>query len=117
MRRPRRLSRKARLDMAGAALILASLAGCAGFTSYAVKADAARGLSVSESLCTAGIGCTAAERGRIVAELRGEAPAVPARLIGECGGRILAATEESSFPAGCAWIEPIRYESEVTSNR
>jgi hypothetical protein len=36
-------------------------------------------------------------------------PAVEARLIGYCGGRIMAAMEESAFPSGCAWIEPIRY--------
>ena len=40
----------------------------------------------------------------------GERAAVPARLIGECDGRIMAAMEESAFPAGCAWIEPIRYQ-------
>lgn len=43
---------------------------------------------------------------------KAERPAVPARLIGLCDGRILAAEEESAFPAGCTWIEPIRYASE-----
>ncbi len=37
--------------------------------------------------------------------------AKPIRLVGDCGGRIMAAMEESDFPAGCAWIEPIRMES------
>lgn len=41
-----------------------------------------------------------------------EPAAIEARLIGECDGRILAALEESSFPAGCEWIEPIRFEPE-----
>jgi hypothetical protein len=121
---------KTRLDIAGALAIAASLAGFAAFTSYAVKADAARGLTVSESLCTAGIGCTAEESRTLRAWLRGrppqgelrqfaaearrrigykpERPAVEARLIGRCGGRLMAAMEESAFPAGCAWIEPIR---------
>lgn len=41
-----------------------------------------------------------------------ETPAVEARLIGRCDGRIMAAMEESAFPAGCDWIEPIRYSEE-----
>lgn len=34
------------------------------------------------------------------------------RLIGECGGKFYGAMEESDFPDGCAWIEPIRYDVE-----
>ena len=40
-----------------------------------------------------------------------EAPATQIRLIGECDGKLLAAMEESAFPAGCAWIEPVRWEA------
>lgn len=36
---------------------------------------------------------------------------IEARLIGHCNGRIYAGQEESSFPAGCDWIEPIRYDN------
>lgn len=130
MRRRRELSSKRRKDMAGAAILAATLAGAAAFMSYAVKADAERGLTVSESLCTAGIGCTANESATLRAWLRGqppkgelrqfaaearrrigykpERPAVEARLIGRCNGRLMAALEESAFPAGCDWIEPIR---------
>lgn len=39
-------------------------------------------------------------------------PATEARLIGECNGRLLAAMEESDFPAGCTWIELIRLDGE-----
>lgn len=41
-----------------------------------------------------------------------EPAASEVRLIGECNGRLLAAMEESSFPAGCEWIEPIRFDPE-----
>jgi len=43
---------------------------------------------------------------------RQEAPATEARLIGRCDGRIMAAMQEDQFPAGCDWIEPIRYSEE-----
>lgn len=39
-----------------------------------------------------------------------ERPAYEARLIGLCGGRVMAGLEESAFPSGCQWIEPINYE-------
>lgn len=39
-----------------------------------------------------------------------ERPAYEARLIGLCGGRIMAGLEESAFPSDCQWIERIRYE-------
>ena len=42
-----------------------------------------------------------------------EPAAIEARLIGMCDGRLMAALEESSFPAGCEWIEPIRFEPEA----
>lgn len=38
-----------------------------------------------------------------------ESRAAPVRLIGLCDGRLLGALEEGSFPAGCVWIEPIRF--------
>lgn len=38
--------------------------------------------------------------------------AVEIRLIGECDGKFYGAMEESDFPDGCAWIEPIRYDVE-----
>lgn len=107
MTRARRTSRKARLDIMGAAIVAACGLAALAFGSAAVALDAERGLTVSESLCTAGLGCTAERRAEIRAELRGaERPAVPARLIGDCGGRIMAAEHESAFPAGCAWIVP-----------
>lgn len=34
------------------------------------------------------------------------------RLIGECDGKFYGAMAESDFPAGCAWIEPIRFDAE-----
>lgn len=40
-----------------------------------------------------------------------ESPAVPAKLIGKCHGGYMAAVEESAFPEGCLWIEPIKEES------
>jgi hypothetical protein len=125
-----RRNAKRRADCAGFVMLAAVAASFAAFTSYAVKADAARGLTVSESLCTAGIGCTANESATLRAWLRGqppkgelrqfaaearrrigykpERPAVEARLIGRCNGRLMAALEESAFPAGCDWVEPIR---------
>ncbi len=39
-----------------------------------------------------------------------EMPAVQIRLIGECNGITMAAMEESAFPEGCTWIEPVRME-------
>lgn len=48
-----------------------------------------------------------------IASIESRPHAIEARLIGECHGRLLAAMEESSFPAGCAWIEPIRMESDA----
>jgi hypothetical protein len=36
-----------------------------------------------------------------------ERPAVPVRLVGLCDGRMMAAMEESAFPAGCDWIAPL----------
>lgn len=54
----------------------------------------------------------------LVAALIGEArsrEARPVQLLGQCGGVIMAAMEESDFPAGCAWIEPINYYSEYES--
>ena len=36
----------------------------------------------------------------------------PARLIGLCEGIFLTAMEESDFPAGCLWIEPIRVDTD-----
>lgn len=77
----------------GIALCGAVALGFAGMISAAVAADHANGITVSESLASAGIG-------------RAESPARPARLVGDCGGRIMAGQEESSFPAGCAWIVP-----------
>lgn len=38
--------------------------------------------------------------------------AVEIRLIGECGGKFYGAQEESDFPEGCAWIEPVRVDME-----
>jgi hypothetical protein len=32
------------------------------------------------------------------------------RLIGECDGKFYGAMEEDEFPAGYAWIEPIRFD-------
>lgn len=39
-------------------------------------------------------------------------PAREIRLIGECNGKFYGAMEESDFPDGCAWVEPIRYDVE-----
>lgn len=39
-----------------------------------------------------------------------ERRATPAAFIGDCGGRIMAGAKRDSFPAGCAWVEPIRLD-------
>lgn len=95
---------------AGLAIIAATVASFAGLLYGAAAIDAANGISVSESLANNGIHGAAAIARHF--ETPAEAPAVRARLIGECGGQLYAGLEESSFPAGCAWIEPIRTESE-----
>lgn len=51
------------------------------------------------------------ERAKLVEALRQPSLATPARLIGECNGQLFAAMEEDQFPSGCAWIEPIHYQS------
>lgn len=111
-RRPRRLSERealaARRNKQGLAM-LGAMALCVPAMLYgAARIDAANGITVSESLASAG-----AYGGAAVARHfeRSEAPAVPARLVGECGGRIYAGNSESSFPAGCVWIEAVRTES------
>lgn len=38
--------------------------------------------------------------------------AQPVRLIGMCQGQLLAALEESQFPADCDWIEAINFKGE-----
>ena len=65
----------------------------------------AHGLALAATAAAALIGCNLANHPLAAAE----PAAIEARLIGYCGGRVLAAVEESSFPAGCNWIEPIRY--------
>lgn len=40
--------------------------------------------------------------------LLADSSAREARLIGRCDGVLMAGMEESDFPAGCAWIDPIR---------
>lgn len=91
---------------AGVALILATVAGFGGLFYGAAAIDRANGITVSESLANHGI-----HGGAYVArhfESPIEAPAVEAKLIGRCGDKLMAAMEESAFPDGCAWIEPIR---------
>lgn len=130
--------RKRRQDRIGGAIIGATILAAVGAFYGAVQIDAANGLTIGESLCTAGIGCTIEDSAALRAELRGDAPtesgfyttrdfcdqrdcgaylkarklamaeAMPARLIGRCGGRLYAGNSESSFPAGCDWIEPIK---------
>ena len=94
---------------AGLAILAATALGFAGLFYGAARIDAANGISVSESLANNGIHGGAAIARHF--ERNAEAPAVEARLIGRCGGRLMAGLEESSFPAGCEWIEPIRTES------
>lgn len=48
----------------------------------------------------------------ISALIAGPTPAREIRLIGECDGKFYGAMEEDQFPAGCAWIEPIRFDVE-----
>lgn len=48
----------------------------------------------------------------VVALVTAPEPAREIRLIGECDGKFYGAMEESDFPDGCAWIEPIRYDVE-----
>lgn len=98
-RRAAELRRKNRL---GAAMLAATVLGFAGMFYGAAAIDASNGITVSESLANHGMGGGAA----IARAFESEASAVDARLIGYCGGRIMAADSESAFPAsGCAWIE------------
>lgn len=103
----RKLSAKRRGDIMGIAACAAMALAVAGGLYGMARIDAANGISVSQSLANHGIG-------RASPYDRFERPdaARPARLIGSCGGQIMAAEEESSFPAGCAWIEPIRLNGE-----
>lgn len=95
--------RKRNQDRAGIAIVAAVALSFSGLLYGAARIDAANGITPAESMCNNGFsGFCVSER-----------PAVPARLIGQCGGRILAAMEESAFPAGCNWIEPIRTEEGV----
>jgi hypothetical protein len=87
--------RARRQNRIGAAMLAATAAGFVALFGAAYHMDSSNGVTVSESLASVGIG-------------RAESPAREARLIGRCGGRLMAAMEESSFPAGCAWIKPIR---------
>ncbi len=98
--------RKRSQDRKGLALFAAMGIAVTGALTLGWQADSARGLTVSESLASAGFG-SPAER----VSARFESPAREVRLIGLCDGRLMAALEESSFPAGCEWIEPIRSES------
>lgn len=93
--------RKRSQDRLGLALLGAVALGFVGFGYAAVKIDESNGITPSESMCNNGFAgfCQAAPK---------EAPAVPAMLIGRCNGVLMAAMEESAFPAGCTWIEPIR---------
>lgn len=93
-------------EMKGLALISAAVLGFAGLFYGAAKIDEANGISVSQSLENNGIGGGAAIA-RYFEGVPAEAPAVPVRLIGMCGGRMLAAMEESAFPANCDWIAPL----------
>lgn len=43
------------------------------------------------------------------------AQAAPVRLVGLCSGRLLGALEEDAFPAGCSWIEPVRFAPALVS--
>lgn len=90
-------ARKRKADRAGLILISACLAGFAAMAYGAFAIDQARGITVSQSLAQWGIGRAPAAR--------------QVRLVGQCDGKILAAMEESDFPAGCAWIEPVKTES------
>lgn len=72
------------------------------------RRDALRGLAITVPAMVAAVGALVA----VAAYSANEAPAIEARLIGQCNGKLMAAKEESSFPAGCAWIEPIRYQAE-----
>jgi hypothetical protein len=117
-RRPSRLTirrqrerSKARATLAFGLLAVTSFAVClGGALGAAIEADARNGMTVSESLASAGFGRASPdlEHRRFAREFRAAInypAAKPARLIGYCGGRIMAGMEEDSFPAGCAWIE------------
>lgn len=99
--------RKRSQDRLGLAIIGAAVLGFAGFGYAAVKIDASNGITPAESMCNNGLGfCATAKRD--AARQAGEAPAVPALLIGRCNGVLMAAMEESAFPLNCEWIEPIK---------
>ena len=105
----REAARQRRANLFGVAFAGAIVASFGAMFYVAAAADAAHGISVSESLRNNGIHGAA-----YVAEaFESERPAVPVRLIGKCNGRILAALEESSFPAGCEWIEEIHAEEDL----
>ena len=106
----RQLAAKKRQDRIGAAIIAASVALGAGFFGLCVKLDHERGITVSESLASVGIGSTTAETARVRAKLSGRPvvlaeSAVSPRFVGYCDGKLLVAAEEDAFPAPCAWIE------------
>jgi hypothetical protein len=65
-RNRRQLVAKRRQDRLGVSLIIATALGFAGMFYGAVRIDAHNGLTVSQSLCTAGIGCTNAQRSALM---------------------------------------------------
>jgi hypothetical protein len=66
-------------------------------------------------LAAVAIGAAAVAAGALVpAAVPAERPAIEARLIGRCDGRLMAAAEESAFPAtGCDWIRATSEESSL----
>lgn len=99
------------------ALCAATALGFAAMLAGAFQIDAAHGITPAESMCGNGFSgfCVASPAkptrrfAHGVREAIGYvAPAREARLIGRCDGVLMAGMEEDSFPAGCAWIEPIR---------
>lgn len=120
-------------DVAGLGLLTLTTAGFIGMFAMAYQIDASNGITFAESMCNNGFSgfCAAVEtplpesgfhsnrdycspadcREYIAAKRLIRFEAAEVRLIGKCGNRYYAATEESSFPAGCAWIEPIKEES------
>ena len=65
-------------------------------------------MKLSEAFALAIVAALVFALAHVVADTR----AKEIRLIGECNGKFYGAMEESDFPDGCAWIEPIRYDVE-----
>lgn len=90
--------RKRRQDRIGLGIIAAVLFTSAAGLYGASRIDAANGLTVSESLCTAGIGCTVEESAVLRGYLRGQPKSELQRFASDVRQRIHYAPERPAVP-------------------